>query len=52
MHACNPSPWEVEAGGTGGKGYPWLFNKFKDSLSYNNNNNNKFPHWVSKYKDK
>lgn len=50
MHAYNPSSWEVEAGGAGDQGCPWLLNKFKDSLGHNNNK--KFPHWVSRYKGK
>lgn len=33
-HTCHYSTWEVEAGGSGVQGYPWLQGKFKVSLGY------------------
>jgi hypothetical protein len=29
MHVCDPSTWEVEAGGTEVQGYPQLCNMFE-----------------------
>lgn len=26
---CNPSSWEVQAGGPGDQGYPWVHSKFQ-----------------------
>lgn len=31
---CNPSTWEVDAGGLGSQSYPQLHNTFEASLSY------------------
>jgi hypothetical protein len=33
-HTCNPSNWEVEAGGLGVLRYPWLHSEFTASLGY------------------
>jgi hypothetical protein len=33
-HTCKASIWEVEVGGLIIQGHPWLYNKFKVSLSY------------------
>lgn len=30
-HACHPSNWEVEAGGSGVEGHPQLHNEFETS---------------------
>lgn len=31
-HAWNPSPWEVEAGGSEFQDHPWLYGKFRTLL--------------------
>lgn len=33
-HAYNPGPWEVEAGGSGDQGHPWIYSKPETSLGY------------------
>lgn len=32
MHTYNPSIWEVEAGGLGSQGQPWLHSEFQTKL--------------------
>jgi hypothetical protein len=32
--ACNPSMWEVDAGGSAIQAYPWLHGKLEASLVY------------------
>lgn len=32
--ACNPSTWEVQAGGSRVQSHPWLCGEFEDSLSH------------------
>jgi hypothetical protein len=34
MHICEPSTWEVEAGGSEVRGYPQLHSEFEASLGY------------------
>lgn len=34
VHACALCTWEVEAGGLGVQGYPWLCSNFAASLGY------------------
>lgn len=34
VHACNPSPGEVEAGETGVQGYLWLYSETQANLDY------------------
>ena len=34
VHICHPSTWEMEAGGSGVQGHPWLHSEFEASLGY------------------
>lgn len=35
-HTCNPNSWEMEVGGLGVHGHPWLYIWFEISLGYIN----------------
>lgn len=34
VHTYNPSPWEVEVGGSEDQYHSWLIREFQDSLGY------------------
>lgn len=34
LNTCNPSTWEVEAGGSEVEGHPWLHKEFEAGLGY------------------